>query len=132
MCGCRTLEVLQDQVEPGPVEDVAEVLQRELGAPASQLFADFEPEARAAASLAQVLPPMHAYISTRLCVHHTATCNLMLVPAYWYAHHIVTCSPALPAEYTSTGHTCTVNELSAFTRSISWLVTGRSKMIWEY
>lgn len=51
---CRTLEVLQDQVEPGPVEDVAEVLLRELGAPASQLFAEFEPEARAAASLAQV------------------------------------------------------------------------------
>ncbi|DBA66857.1 TPA: hypothetical protein ACH3X2_001991 [Trebouxia sp. C0005] len=50
----KTLEVLQDQVEPGPVEDVAEVLQRELGAPASQLFAEFEPEARAAASLAQV------------------------------------------------------------------------------
>ncbi|DBB14885.1 TPA: hypothetical protein ACH3X3_004486 [Trebouxia sp. C0006] len=50
----KTLEVLQDQVEPGPVEDVAQVLQRELGAPASQLFAEFEPEARAAASLAQV------------------------------------------------------------------------------
>lgn len=56
MCGwvCRTLEVLQDQVEPGPVEDVDEVLQTELGAPASQLFAEFDPEARAAASLAQV------------------------------------------------------------------------------
>lgn len=53
-CVCRTLEVLQDQVEPGPVEDVAEVLQRELGAPPSHLFAEFEPEARAAASLAQV------------------------------------------------------------------------------
>lgn len=52
---CRTLEVLQDQVEPGPVEDVDEVLQRELGAPASLLFAEFEPEARAAASLAQVV-----------------------------------------------------------------------------
>lgn len=46
--------MLQDQVEPGPVEDVDEVLQRELGAPASQLFAEFDPEARAAASLAQV------------------------------------------------------------------------------
>jgi len=88
MFGCRTLEVLQDQVEPGPVEDVAEVLQRELGAPASQLFAEFEPEARAAASLAQVLPPMHAYISTAcapccprhsciatsLCVHRAPPC----------------------------------------------------------
>ena len=51
---CRALEVLQDQVEAGPVEDVAEVLQRELGAPASQLFAEFEPDAKAAASLAQV------------------------------------------------------------------------------
>ena len=46
--------MLQDQVEPGPVEDVAEVLQRELGAPASHLFAEFEPDAKAAASLAQV------------------------------------------------------------------------------
>lgn len=56
---CRTLEVLQDQVEPGSVQDVAEVLQRELGAPACELFAEFEPEARAAASLAQVFdgPP---------------------------------------------------------------------------
>lgn len=74
--------MLQDQVEPGPVEDVAEVLQRELGAPASQLFAEFEPEARAAASLAQVLPPMHACMGTSVCVHHAATCSLMLVPAY--------------------------------------------------
>lgn len=46
--------MLQDQVEAGPVEDVAEVLLRELGAHPSQLFAEFEPEARAAASLAQV------------------------------------------------------------------------------
>lgn len=50
----KTLEVLQDQVEPGPVEDVAQVLQRELHASASELFAEFEPEAKAAASLAQV------------------------------------------------------------------------------
>ena len=56
--GFRTLEVLQDQVEPGPVEDVAEVLQRELGAPASQLFAEFDPDAKAAASLAQVNTPL--------------------------------------------------------------------------
>ena len=47
--------MLQDQVEPRSVQEVAEVLQRELGAPASELFADFESEARAAASLAQVL-----------------------------------------------------------------------------
>lgn len=46
--------MLQDQVEPGPVEDVAQVLQRELHASASELFAEFEPEAKAAASLAQV------------------------------------------------------------------------------
>ena len=99
MFGCRTLEVLQDQVEPGPVEDVAQVLQRELGAPASQLFAEFEPEARAAASLAQVLAPphaclrwyqlmcapccpMHACIGTSLHVHHAAPCSPMLGPPY--------------------------------------------------
>lgn len=95
MCGCRTLEVLQDQVEPGPVEDVAEVLQRELGAPASQLFAEFEPEARAAASLAQVLPPVHAYIGTSLCVHHTATCSCTLRPDYVHvtlSHTTLHCS----------------------------------------
>ena len=95
MFGCRTLEVLQDQVEPGPVEDVAEVLQRELGAPASQLFAEFEPEARAAASLAQVLPHaclhqyqltcapcchMQPYAGTSLCARHTVTC-IAAVPA---------------------------------------------------
>ncbi len=117
-CGCRTLEVLQDQVEPGPVEDVAEVLQRELGAPASQLFAEFEPEARAAASLAQVLPPcphqyslctmlpqasLHCYqlmcapcspvhpcMSTSLCVHHAAPC----MPTWARAYVCITLPPA--------------------------------------
>ena len=51
---CRKLEVLQDQVEPGSFEEMAQVLQRQLGAPASELFAHFDREPKAAASLAQV------------------------------------------------------------------------------
>jgi predicted unusual protein kinase regulating ubiquinone biosynthesis (AarF/ABC1/UbiB family) len=51
---CRTLEVLQDQVTPQPFEDINEVLQREFGAGAHELFAEFEEHSTAAASLAQV------------------------------------------------------------------------------
>ena len=51
----RTLEVLQDRVEPGSFADVQRGIIRELGAPVEALFAEFEPEARAAASLAQAL-----------------------------------------------------------------------------
>jgi len=88
--------VLQDQVEPGPVEDVAEVLQRELGAPASQLFAEFEPEARAAASLAQVLPHACLHQYQLMCAPY---CHMQLhAGTSLCAHHIVTCSPALPAQ----------------------------------
>ena len=46
--------MLQDQVEPGSFEEMAQVLQRQLGAPASELFAHFDREPKAAASLAQV------------------------------------------------------------------------------
>ena len=52
----RTLEVLQDRVEPKPFPAVERILRRELGAGADELFAEFEREATAAASLAQVLP----------------------------------------------------------------------------
>ncbi|CAL8467426.1 g6964 [Coccomyxa elongata] len=48
------LEVLQDQAEPRPYADVEHAILRELGMPIGALFAEFEPEARAAASLAQV------------------------------------------------------------------------------
>ncbi|KAI7845854.1 hypothetical protein COHA_000588 [Chlorella ohadii] len=48
------LQSLQDKVPPRPFADVDCTLQRELGAPAEQLFAEFEREATAAASLAQV------------------------------------------------------------------------------
>ncbi|EIE24434.1 ABC1-domain-containing protein [Coccomyxa subellipsoidea C-169] len=47
------LEVLQDQAEPRPYADVELAIQRELGLPIGALFVEFEPEARAAASLAQ-------------------------------------------------------------------------------
>ena len=46
--------MLQDQVTPQPFEDINEVLQREFGADAHELFAEFEEHSTAAASLAQV------------------------------------------------------------------------------
>ena len=52
---CRTLEVLQDRVEPRPFPEVELAIEQELGRPIAELFAEFEPEARAAASLAQVM-----------------------------------------------------------------------------
>lgn len=51
---CSILQSLQDKVPPRPFADVDCTLQRELGAPAEQVFAEFEREATAAASLAQV------------------------------------------------------------------------------
>lgn len=50
----RKLEVLQDRAEPRCFEEVQLAVLQELGAPIEDLFAKFEPEARAAASLAQV------------------------------------------------------------------------------
>jgi len=52
----RTLEVLQDRVDPRPFEETRRMLERELGAPVAELFAELEPHSRAAASLAQVAP----------------------------------------------------------------------------
>ena len=49
----RTLEVLQDRVPPRPFAETERVLERELGAPVAELFAELEPQPRAAASLAQ-------------------------------------------------------------------------------
>ena len=51
---CRRLEVLQDSAEPRGFEEVQLAVVQQLGAPIQELFAEFEPEARAAASLAQV------------------------------------------------------------------------------
>ena len=45
---------LQDKVEPFPYEQVQEIVEAELGGRLSKLFAEFEPEPLAAASLAQV------------------------------------------------------------------------------
>ena len=50
---CRRLEVLQDRAEPRDFEEVQLAVMQQLGAPIEELFAEFEPEARAAASLAQ-------------------------------------------------------------------------------
>jgi ubiquinone biosynthesis protein len=45
---------LQDQAEPAPREQVEEVLARSLAAPVGEVFAQFQPEPAAAASIAQV------------------------------------------------------------------------------
>ena len=48
-----TLEVLQDRAEPRPMAAVEKVLRQQLGGGAADLFAEFDPRATAAASLAQ-------------------------------------------------------------------------------
>jgi ubiquinone biosynthesis protein len=48
------LSKLQDRVEPHSPQEIAAQIEAELGAPPSELFAEFEPEAIAAASLGQV------------------------------------------------------------------------------
>jgi predicted unusual protein kinase regulating ubiquinone biosynthesis (AarF/ABC1/UbiB family) len=48
------LSRLQDEVEPFPYEQVAELVANELGSDIRHLFADFDPEPLAAASLGQV------------------------------------------------------------------------------
>lgn len=45
---------LQDQVPPLPFRQIRKVLERELDRPVSEIFADFNPDAAAAASVAQV------------------------------------------------------------------------------
>src|SRR5687767_1260687 len=50
----EALARLQDKVEPFPFEQVQEIVERELGGRLSKLFAEFEPEPLAAASLGQV------------------------------------------------------------------------------
>ncbi len=48
------LSRLQDQAKPAPWEQVEELISRSLGAPASKVFAELQPEPAAAASIAQV------------------------------------------------------------------------------
>ena len=69
----RTLEVLQDQVAPRPFAEVELAVQRELGAPIAELFAEFEPAAAAAASLAQA----------RRCCMRAAHADIGTVQALW-------------------------------------------------
>lgn len=51
---CSILAALQDRVPPRPFADIDAALRLELGAPAAELFAEFDSSATAAASLAQV------------------------------------------------------------------------------
>jgi ubiquinone biosynthesis protein len=50
----RELVALRDQAAPVPLARVEEVLHREFGAPVGEVFAEFDPEPLAAASVAQV------------------------------------------------------------------------------
>lgn len=50
----EALERLQDRIEPFPFEEVEQIVSSELGGRISKLFRDFETQAEAAASLAQV------------------------------------------------------------------------------
>ena len=50
----KHLALLQDKAKPRPFAAVDRVILHELGASAEQVFAEFHPEATAAASLAQV------------------------------------------------------------------------------
>lgn len=50
----EALERLQDDVDPLPVEAIAQVIEEEFGTPVERLFASFEKEPLAAASLGQV------------------------------------------------------------------------------
>ena len=57
----RTLEVLQDRTRPRPFAEVRRALEKELGAPLETVFASFEEEAAASASLAQARPLHHTF-----------------------------------------------------------------------
>jgi ubiquinone biosynthesis protein len=48
------LRKLQDSVAPIPARDVAQIIREELGAPPDEIFAFFDPEATASASIGQV------------------------------------------------------------------------------
>lgn len=50
----KHLALLQDKAKPRPFYSVERVIRHELGASAEEVFAEFHPEATAAASLAQV------------------------------------------------------------------------------
>ncbi|MHB8994437.1 MAG: ABC1 kinase family protein [Armatimonadota bacterium] len=50
----RELRQLQDNVPASPPEEIMQVLREELGAEVGEVFAEFEPEPRASASIAQV------------------------------------------------------------------------------
>ena len=58
---CRLLEKLQDNVTPCHPADLDTVFQQEFHQPLHALYAEFDQEPQAAASLAQVMPPALSY-----------------------------------------------------------------------
>ena len=63
--------MLQDRAEPRDFEEVQLAVLQQLGAPIEELFAEFEPEARAAASLAQVCEFCHHAAHPSLCTQQS-------------------------------------------------------------
>ncbi len=74
----RKLEVLQDRAEPREFEEVQLAIMQQLGAPIQDLFAEFEPDARAAASLAQVTVQIGPEILTCLVRQMVDVCHAAL------------------------------------------------------
>lgn len=100
MDGCRELETLQDRVQPRPVAHIHAVIEQELGCAASDAYAAFEEDAKAAASLAQV-PSNRRPAGTASMVTHlrssTGTlckCNLPWIELALLGH--AAASPKLP------------------------------------
>ena len=65
--------MLQDRVDPKPFPAVERVIRQELGAAADELFAEFDREATAAASLAQASACSGAYTGLARLYRHALT-----------------------------------------------------------